>query len=68
MARVAGLVTGPGERLDLQSAARLLRDAAERGLIGLLEAEDTGARRFELGPADLELPGAGRRAGSIGFG
>lgn len=68
MARVAGLVTGPGEGLDMRSAARLLRDAAERGLVGLLEAEGTGARRFELEPSDLELPGADRRAASIGFG
>ena len=68
MTRVVDFVTERGDGLDLRSAARLLRDAVERGLVGLLETEGTHARRFELDPADLELPSADQRAGSIGFG
>ena len=64
---VAALAMRLEEPLDLRSAARVLRSAAERALVRVLELSDSEAARAELRPQDLELPDGRRDTGRIGF-
>lgn len=65
---VAAPAMGPEAALDLRSAARLLRSAAEQALVRVLETADGAASHVELRPKDLEIPGGRRAARRIGFG
>lgn len=54
--------------LDLRSAGRVLRSAAEEGLVKILEeADGADPARYELTPADPRLPPSGPQERTIGF-
>jgi len=65
---VTALASDEASGLDLRSAGRVLRSAAEEGLVKILEeADGTDPARYELTPADLRLPPHGPRGRTIGF-
>lgn len=63
---VADVSAGPRPTLDLRSARRALRAAAEAALVRALESTESEASRIELTAEDLHLP-ALRREPGIGF-
>lgn len=64
---VAELATSPEGATDPRSAATLLRAAAERGLLRMLEAGAPRGARFELSEHDLRLPELGHSQRGVGF-
>lgn len=64
---VTELATGAEPILDIRSAVRILRTAAEEFLIGVLETGDNAAYRVELLRENLDLPETKQDAERIGF-
>ena len=64
---LANLATGPAPILDIRSASRLLRSAAEEALLQVVEKPWTEVSRAELSAEDLNVPKAQRTRRHIGF-
>ena len=64
---LADLTTGPNPLLDIRSASRVLRSAAEEALLQVVEEPWAEAARVELTAKDLDVPKARRRQMRVGF-